>query len=109
MLTAALSLWIIPVCLAGPLRGVVKDKLRGETLIGSVVQVKGEKHNVTTTGLDGSFLLKDLPNEGIVTIVATYIGYKPIEIQVNMCRYMAVVTYITFSTSRSPVTISTIG
>jgi outer membrane receptor protein involved in Fe transport len=84
LLTAALSLLVIPASLAGPLSGVVKDKLTGETLIGSVVQVKGEKQHATTTGLDGSFLLKGLPDEGTITIVVNYIGYKPMEFAVNL-------------------------
>jgi TonB-dependent receptor len=84
VLTAALSSFIIPACLAGSLSGVVQDKLTGETLIGSVVQVKGERDNTTTTSLDGSFILKDLPDEGTITLVVNYIGYEPIEVQVDL-------------------------
>lgn len=63
ILTAALSASFLPACLAGPIDGVVKDKKTGETLIGSVVQVKGRQDNMTTTGLDGTFTLKDLPDQ----------------------------------------------
>ena len=77
ILTAALSASFLPACLAGPIDGVVKDKKTGETLIGSVVQVKGRQDNMTTTGLDGTFTLKDLPDQGAVTIIVNYIGYKP--------------------------------
>ncbi|MGI6242284.1 MAG: TonB-dependent receptor domain-containing protein [Prevotella sp.] len=84
VLTVALSFFTISACLAGPLNGVVKDKATGEALIGSVVQVKGEKQRSTTTGLDGSFSLKGLPDQGTVTLVVNYLGYKPIEVQVEL-------------------------
>lgn len=84
VLTTVLILGIIPVCFADSLTGVVKDKLTGETLIGTVVQVKGEKHHATSTGLDGSFVLKDLPNQGTITLIASYIGYQSKEVQVDM-------------------------
>ncbi len=50
VLTVALSASFLPMCFAGPITGVVKDKKTGETLIGSVVQVKGQQDNSTTTG-----------------------------------------------------------
>ena len=84
VLTTVLILGIIPVCLADSLTGIVKDKSTGETLIGTVVQVKGEKHHATSTGLDGSFVLKDLPNQGTITLIASYIGYQSKEVQVDM-------------------------
>lgn len=77
VLTTVLILGIIPVCLADSLTGIVKDKLTGETLIGTVVQVKGEKHHATSTGLDGSFVLKDLPNEGYITLIAAILVINP--------------------------------
>lgn len=85
-LTAALSATFLPACLAGPVDGVVKDKKTGETLIGSVVQVKGRQDNMTTTGLDGTFTLKDLPDQGTVTLVVNYIGYKPKEVTIDMAK-----------------------
>lgn len=84
VLTVVLSSFIIPACLARSLNGVVKDKSTGETLIGSVVQVKGDRDNITTTGLDGSFVLKNLPDDGTITLVANYIGYEPMEVQVDL-------------------------
>ena len=85
-LTAALSATFLPACLAGPVDGVVKDKKTGETLIGSVVQVKGRQDNMTTTGLDGTFTLKELPDQGAVTIIVNYIGYKPREVTIDMAK-----------------------
>ena len=90
VLMVALSCLVIPACLAGSLYGVVKDKTTGETLIGSVVQVKGDRDNITTTGLDGSFVLKNLPNEGTITLVANYLGYEPVEVQVDLSSGKAV-------------------
>lgn len=84
VLMAAWGTLFVPATFAGPLSGVVKDKLSGETLIGTVIQVKGEKQHMTTTGLDGSFLLKGLPDRGVITLIANYIGYKPAEIQVDL-------------------------
>lgn len=86
VLSAVLGSFIYPACLAGPLSGDVKDKMTGESLIGSVVQVKGEKRFITTTGLDGSFSLKSLPDQGTVTLLVNYLGYKPIEVQVDLSK-----------------------
>lgn len=77
---------IISLLHAGPIRGIVKDKTSGESLIGSVVRVKNQVELSTTTGLDGTFHLKNLPDDGTVTIVVTYIGYKPQEISVDLRR-----------------------
>lgn len=90
VLMVALSCLVIPACLAGSLNGVVKDKTTGETLIGSVIQVKGDKDNITTTGLDGSFVLKNLPDEGTITLIANYLGYEPVEVQVDLSSDKAV-------------------
>ena len=84
VLTVALSASFLPMCFAGPISGVVKDKKTGETLIGSVIQVKGQTDNSTTTGLDGSFSLKNLPDQGTVTLVINYLGYKPKEVTVTL-------------------------
>lgn len=69
---------------AVPISGIVKDKKTGEPLIGSVVQVKGSNTQMTTTGLDGTFSLKDLPDNGRVTLVITYMSYKTKEVTVDM-------------------------
>lgn len=86
VISAVLGSFVIPACLAGPVSGVVKDKVTGESLIGSVVQVKGDRRQMTTTGLDGSFSLKNLPDQGSVTLLINYLGYKPIEVQVDLAR-----------------------
>ena len=84
MLTCAAGLAFASFAEAGPISGIVKDKKTGEPLIGSVVQVKGSNTQMTTTGLDGTFSLKDLPDNGRVTLVITYMSYKTKEVTVDM-------------------------
>ena len=84
MLTCAAGLAFASFAEAGPISGIVKDKKTGEPLIGSVVQVKGSNTQMTTTGLDGTFSLKDLPDNGRVTLVITYMSYKTREVTVDM-------------------------
>ena len=63
------------------IKGVVKDKKTGERLIGATVSIKGTSVGVSTN-FDGEFTLKitqPLP----VTLVASYIGYAPMEVTVT--------------------------
>lgn len=82
--TVALCLATASVLSAKPIQGVVRDSRTGEPLIGIVVQVKGQQALSTTTGLDGSFKLSGLPDEGKVTLVITYMSYKTKELTVDM-------------------------
>ena len=84
LLTCAAGLAFASFAEAVPISGIVKDKKTGEPLIGSVVQVKGSNTQMTTTGLDGTFSLKDLPDNGRVTLVITYMSYKTKEVTVDM-------------------------
>ena len=82
-------LWIAGSCLAAQLSaaelvGVVKDKRTGEVLIGSTVQVKEVPNLATTSGLDGSFVLKGIENRSEVTLVCRYLGYSPCEVTVKL-------------------------
>ena len=63
------------------LRGVVTDGATGETLIGANVLLKGTTIGATTD-LDGRFeiILSELPP---YTIVVSYVGYAPMEMQVK--------------------------
>ena len=61
---------------AHTLDGIVKDNKTGEPLIGTVVRVKELPNVGTTTGLDGSFTLHDLPDKGKYTLVVTFMAYK---------------------------------
>ncbi len=64
--------------------GIVKDQKTGEPLIGSVVEVKELPGVKTTTGLDGSFRLHELPDRGRYTLVVRYLAYKTREVSVEV-------------------------
>lgn len=61
---------------AHTLDGIVKDNKTGEPLIGTVVRVKELPNVGTTTGLDGSFTLHELPDKGKYTLVVSFMAYK---------------------------------
>ncbi|HAT61670.1 MAG TPA: TonB-dependent receptor [Prevotella sp.] len=71
---------------AMPLKGIVKDKSTGEPLVGTIIKIKEYKKEKTSTGLDGTFLLKDLPDAGTVTLLVNYLSYKPREITVDLSK-----------------------
>lgn len=84
LLSAALIATSTTVATAHTLDGIVKDNRTGEPLIGSVVEVKELPNVKTTTGLDGSFTLHELPDKGRYTLVVRYISYKTREIPVEV-------------------------
>ena len=59
------------------LRGRVNDSSSGEELVGSTIFIK-ELSQGTISGLDGTYLIKDIP-AGTYTITCSYISYEPIE------------------------------
>ena len=61
---------------AHTLDGIVKDNKTGEPLIGTVVRVMELPNVGTTTGLDGSFTLHELPDKGKYTLVVSFMAYK---------------------------------
>lgn len=61
------------------LKGLVKDAQTGEELIGASVYVKEHPEIGSTTGLDGTFLLKDIPSDRNYTLVCRYISYQTME------------------------------
>ena len=69
---------------AGNIIGTVKDKATGEPLIGTVVSVKEIKDMWATTGLDGSFTLNKMPDEGRYTLIIRYMAYKTVEVTVDV-------------------------
>ncbi len=69
---------------AHTLEGLVKDSKSGEPLIGTVVEVMELPGVRTTTGLDGSFTLHELPKSGNFTLIVKYISYQTKEIKVSM-------------------------
>ena len=84
LLSAALITTSTTVVTAHTLDGIVKDNRTGEPLIGSVIEVKELPSVKTTTGLDGSFTLHELPDKGRYTLVVRYISYKTREIPVDV-------------------------
>lgn len=69
---------------AGNIIGVVKDKATGEPLIGSIVKVKELRDMWATTGLDGSFTLNRMPDQGRYTLIVSYMAYKPVEVTADV-------------------------
>ena len=84
LLSATLIAVSTTVATAHTLDGIVKDNRTGEPLIGSVIEVKELPSVKTTTGLDGSFTLHELPDKGRYTLVVRYISYKTREIPVDV-------------------------
>ena len=69
LLSAALLAAYATTASAHTIDGVVKDNKTGEPLIGTVVRVKELPNVSTTTGLDGTFSLHELPDKGKFTLV----------------------------------------
>lgn len=68
---------------AAEFRGKVKDAKTGEELIGATVFVKEYPNIGSTTGLDGTFVLNNLPNDKQLTLVCSYLSYHTTEHVVN--------------------------
>lgn len=62
--------------LAATITGLVKDEQTGDELIGASVFVKEHPEIGATTGLDGTFVLKNVPEVNTVTLVCSYISYQ---------------------------------
>lgn len=62
------------------IRGIVRDKKSGVTIVGANVVIKGSSRG-TSTGIDGSFSISGLA-AGEHTLVVSFISYKPIEISI---------------------------
>jgi len=65
------------------IQGVVRDAQTGELLIGANVFLKNNKSNGTTSGLDGSFVLKNVQAEKVV-LVCSYISYQTLEKEITV-------------------------
>lgn len=86
LLSAALLAAATSAIQAHTLDGIVKDNKTGEPLIGTVIRVKELPNVSTTTGLDGTFTLRELPDKGKVTIIVSYMSYKTREMVVNVAK-----------------------
>ena len=71
---------------AHTLDGIVKDNKTGEPLIGTVIRVKELPNVSTTTGLDGTFTLHELPDKGKFTIIVSYMSYKTKEMVIDVAK-----------------------
>lgn len=70
-----LFLLIPRIVCSGDIKGIVRDKLTGEVLIGATAQISPTVG--TVTDMDGNFVLPDLKN-GIYTLEIKYVSYKPV-------------------------------
>ena len=86
LLSAALLAAATTAIQAHTLDGVVKDNKTGEPLIGTVIRVKELPNVSTTTGLDGTFTLHELPDKGKFTIIISYMSYKTREMVVDVAK-----------------------
>ena len=64
---------------AATYKGYVKDAKTGEELIGATIFIKEYPNIGSTTGLDGSFVIDNVPNADKITIVCSYISYQTME------------------------------
>ena len=86
LISAALLAATTSALQAHTLDGIVKDNKTGEPLIGTVIRVKELPNVSTTTGLDGTFSLHELPDKGKFTIIVTYMSYKTKEMVVDVAK-----------------------
>ena len=86
LFTAALLTAASSAITAHTLDGIVKDNKTGEPLIGTVIRVKELPSISTTTGLDGTFTLHELPDRGRYTLVVSYMAYKTKEMVVDVAK-----------------------
>jgi hypothetical protein len=61
----------------GSIKGVVKDKVTGETIVGANIILRGT-YLGAATNLDGSFHITNIPS-GTYMMICSYISYKPVE------------------------------
>ncbi|TVQ79374.1 MAG: TonB-dependent receptor [Flavobacteriales bacterium] len=65
---------LIPMMVAAQLRGFITDH-QGEPLVGATVRIVEQSQFYAITGLDGSYIIKNLPN-GQYKIEISYVGYQ---------------------------------
>ncbi len=67
---------------AGTLKGIVLDKQSDEPIIGALVMLKGTQY-VTTTGLDGSYVIKNV-SKGEYTVEIQYTSFEKYENKITV-------------------------
>lgn len=70
------SLFPLSGLYAATIRGLVKDAQSGEELIGASIYIKEHPEMGSTTGLDGTFVLKNVPEGETFTLICSYISYQ---------------------------------
>lgn len=70
------------VAQSGSIKGVVKDAQTGETIIGANVRIENTNLGAAT-GLDGDFLLKNVP-AGQIELIISFITYSTQRIQIQV-------------------------
>lgn len=71
-----LLFFVIQNSFASPLKGIIKDKISAEPLVGATIFIKSIKL-ISTAGLDGTFFIKNL-SPGTYEVLVQYVGYKPL-------------------------------
>ena len=82
--TLLVLLFSVTVANASKLKGHVYDRQSGEALVGATVVLE-KTGQATTTGLDGSFELKNVA-EGAATLRITYVTYQTVVQQINVLK-----------------------
>ena len=78
-----IALWLVSFATqAATLRGTVADAQSGESLVRATVRLGKTKFGATV-GLNGSYLIKDIP-AGTYTLVVQYVGFKVIKRSVTL-------------------------
>ncbi len=76
-------LFTVSTLFADEIEGLVRDAQTGELLIGASVYIKSDKKSGTSTGLDGTFAIKDL-KQGKYVLVCSYISYQTLEKEITI-------------------------
>ncbi len=76
------SLLAIGAAMAAPVRGTITDARTGESLVGASVLLINTRYGATV-GLDGSYLIKDVP-AGPYKLAVRMIGYKTVEQDISV-------------------------
>jgi len=65
------------------IEGFVRDAQTGELLVGANIYIKNKRSNGTTSGLDGTFTLRNV-DSGKYTLVCSYISYQTTEKEISV-------------------------
>lgn len=78
LLSMTMALFLCREASAVEIRGVVLDSLTEESLVGATIRIKGESTSGTTTGLDGTFVLRTETAHPVVC--CSYMGFESVEV-----------------------------